>query len=152
MAKRKADTVQRYSLRLVREQDAPYGETEPPLCTPEVAARFMWSRIFEHEPREVMAAVFLDTRHRPIGHIVAYAGGINRCACEPRGILVPAMLANAASVLVAHNHPSGDPTPSPEDVSFARRMRDAGDVVGVRVLDQFVIGGPDAVRSLSHLL
>ena len=87
-----------------------------------------------------MLAVYLDTRNRVIGWTVADVGTMNRAAVEPRTILQTGLLLNAAGVAIAHNHPSGDPSPSAEDLSFTRRMAEAGEIVGVRLVDHLVIG------------
>ena len=83
-----------------------------------------------------------------IGHQLAYIGTLTRAAVEPRGILTAALLSNAAGILLFHNHPSGDPSPSAEDLAFTRRMAEAGEVVGVRVVDHIIIGEAPAFVSL----
>jgi DNA repair protein RadC len=142
------ETIARYRVALVREESTPY-ETPEHCGDPEAAARFL-HRILSSWDREVMGALFLDTRNRAIGHQLAYIGTLTRAAVEPRGILTAALLANAAGVLLFHNHPSGDPSPSAEDLAFTRRMADAGEIVGVRVLDHLIIGEPPAFVSLKR--
>lgn len=134
--------VARYRLALVREGSSMYDpETDDvPVVAPEAIARWLAARIFDVEPREVMAVVYLNVRHRIIGWTVAYQGALSRATVEPRGILVPALLANAAGIIIAHNHPSGDPAPSAEDFAFTRRLAEAGEVVGIRLLDHLIIG------------
>ena len=97
-----------------------------------------------------MGAIYLDIRNRAIGHQLAYIGTLTRTAVEPRGILTAALLANAASILLFHNHPSGDPSPSAEDLAFTRRMAEAGEIVGVRVLDHIIVGEASAYVSLKQ--
>ena len=75
-------------------------------------------------------------------------GTLTRAAAEPRGILTAALLANAAGILLFHNHPSGDPSPSAEDLAFTRRMAEAGEVVGIRVVDHIIVGEAPAFVSL----
>jgi hypothetical protein len=65
---------------------------------------------------------FLDVRNRAIGYQLAYIGTLARAAVEPRGIFSAALLAYAAGIILFHNHPSGDPSPSAEDLAFTRRM------------------------------
>lgn len=132
-----AITFMRYRLNLVREESP---EHEPADCgQPHAAARLAHQLVGGYD-REVMGALFLDTRHRTIGYTIAYVGTLSRAAVEPRGFLVPALLANAAAVVLFHNHPSGDPSPSAEDLAFTRRVADAGDFIGVRLLDHLVLG------------
>lgn len=139
-------TIARYRVALVREESTPYDE--PQSCSdPRAAARFV-HQILSTRDREVMGAIFLDIRNRAIGHQLAYIGTLTRAAVEPRGILTAALLANAAAILLFHNHPSGDPSPSAEDLAFTRRMAEAGEIVGVRVLDHIVVGEAPAFVSL----
>ena len=121
----------------------------PQLDNPETAQRFIRQHFsLDDSPQEKMIAVYLDTRQRPIGGLLAFQGTINRCAAEPRLILQTGLLLNAAGFILAHNHPSGDPSPSAEDLAFTRRMADAGDVVGVRMIDHLVIGDGGRYQSL----
>lgn len=92
------------------------------------------------EPQETMLALLLDTKHRPNAIHMVSRGGLDHCPCDARAVFQPAILANAAGVILAHNHPSGDPTPSKQDVRLTARLIDAGEIVGVDVLDHLVIG------------
>jgi DNA repair protein RadC len=85
-------------------------------------------------------AVLLDTKGQVIGVTTISIGDLSSALVHPREVFKPAVLANAASVLLAHNHPSGDPTPSSEDVSVTRRLAEAGALLGIDVLDHVVIG------------
>lgn len=129
----------RFRLCLEVEETVPY-EDFPPIRDTRDALRFLWETLFAREPREVVAVVFVDCRNRPIGHQIASTGTLSRCIAEPRHILASALLANAAGVLVAHNHPSGDIRPSDEDIFFTRRLADAGEVVGVQLVDSLILG------------
>ncbi|HNU83642.1 MAG TPA: JAB domain-containing protein, partial [Thermoanaerobaculia bacterium] len=82
------------------------------------------------------------------GHQLAYIGTLTRAAVEPRGILTAALLVNAAGILLFHNHPSGDPSPSAEDLAFTRRMAEACQVVGIRLVDHIIVGEAPAFVSL----
>ena len=131
----------RYRLELVREHGPPYEELQ--LCNrPERAAKFL-AELVRPFAYEVMGVVMLDTRNRAIGHLIAYQGTLNRAAVEPRGLLVPSLLANAAGIIVFHNHPSGDPSPSAEDLAFTRRLAAAGDTVGIKLVDHLILGAGD---------
>lgn len=131
-----------YRLDLVRESVAPYGDDDD-LTRPAAAARFLWRNVLYREPREVMAVVFLNIKNRAIGHMVAFTGTLSRTAVEPGPILAAALLRNAAAILVGHNHPSGDPTPSGDDRLFTRRLAQAGDIVGVRLADHLIVTAED---------
>lgn len=96
--------------------------------------------LLQDEPCEVFGLLCLTTRHRVIAYHEVSRGTLDSTAVHPREVFKAALLANAAAVILAHNHPSGDPTPSPDDVAMTMRLRAAGDVLGVQVLDHIVIG------------
>jgi DNA repair protein RadC len=135
-------TVTRYKLRLIKEDEEAVAEPET-LTRPAVIAAFLWQRVFEGLDREVMCAVYVDVRSRVIGWTVAYVGCLSRCGVEPRGIVVPALLANAKAIIIAHNHPTGLPDASEEDRLFTRRIMMACDVLGLELIDSMIIAeGP----------
>ena len=90
--------------------------------------------------QEVMGALFLDARHRLVGEEEVFRGALSRAAVEPRQLIARAMGRAAAGLLIFHTHPSGDPSPSPEDVRFTRRMDEACEVVGLQLLDHLILG------------
>ncbi len=138
----KGHTVARYRLLLVKEDEEPISDPES-LTRPAEVAAFLWKRVFAGLDREAMCAVYADNLCRVIGWTVAYVGCLTRCSVEPRGLVVPALLSNAASIVIAHNHPSGSAEPSAEDKLFTRRMVGACDVLGLRLIDSLVIAeGP----------
>jgi DNA repair protein RadC len=142
-------TIARYRLTLVREAGTPYSASMG--CSrPDDVARLLHTIVVD-EPREVMGALFLNARNRAIGHTVAYTGTLRSAVTEPRGIFVPALLANAAALILFHNHPSGDPSPSREDYGVTRQMAEAGQILGVRVLDHIVLGEAPRYASLREL-
>lgn len=128
--------VSQIRLSLIRE--TPHVD-RPVLNRADAAAAFFTSLLVA-EPSEAMAIVLLDTRRRAIGWDIPYRGTVSRVAVEPRGFLVRALLANAAGILIAHNHPSGDPEPSVEDLTFTRRLAGACEVVGIELCDHLIIG------------
>ncbi len=90
--------------------------------------------------QEVMGAFFLDTRGRMLAERELYRGTINRAAVEPREVLKEALLCGALAVVVFHTHPSGDPSPSFEDLEFTRQLAEACKLMGVNLLDHLVVG------------
>ena len=92
------------------------------------------------DEREHFWAFFLDGKNRIEGLYEGSVGTLTSSLVHPRDVLRPAVVAGAAAVVVAHNHPSGDPTPSPEDREVTRRLVSAGEILGIRVLDHVVIG------------
>ena len=92
------------------------------------------------EQRERFYAVLLDNKHRKIRDIAVSEGSLTASIVHPRDVFLPVVRESAAAVIFVHNHPSGDPTPSKEDLEITRRLREVGDLMGVRVLDHVVIG------------
>jgi len=93
-----------------------------------------------HREQEFMVVMPLDTRNRMLDVIEIYHGSLNSSMVRVGELFKPALQRNAASILIAHNHPSTDPTPSPEDVSVTRAIVQAGKLLDVSVLDHLVIG------------
>lgn len=92
------------------------------------------------QPREYFYAVLLDNRHRKIRDVRVSQGSLTATFVCPRDVFEPVVREAAAAVVFVHNHPSGDPTPSAEDIAITRRLRQVGEIMGVRVLDHIVIG------------
>lgn len=90
--------------------------------------------------REVFEAAFLDSRHRLLVAERLFLGTLSSSEVHPREVAKRALHHNAAAVIVAHNHPTGDPTPSRADATLTQRLRAALDLVGVRLLDHIVVG------------
>ena len=94
---------------------------------------------FVHLPKEEFWALYLDTKNVVIGACLISRGIIDAALVHPREVFAPAITANAASVMVLHNHPSGDPEPSAEDIALTRRLGDAAELLGIPLLDSLVI-------------
>lgn len=94
---------------------------------------------------EVFAVLFLDTKHRLIEYVEMFRGTIDTAAVHPREVVKEALRLNAAAVILAHNHPSGNPTPSETDRQITERLRSSLGLVDVRTLDHFIIAGSRAV-------
>jgi DNA repair protein RadC len=91
--------------------------------------------------REWCVVALLDTKHRLLDTRVVSVGSLDHTFMAPREVFRDALLANAAAIVLAHNHPSGDPEPSRDDEAVTRRLVRAGELVGVEVLDHLVVGG-----------
>jgi len=117
-----------------------------PLRRTDLVADYLSLR-YGNPDQEVMGAVFLDLRGRLIDEAELYRGTLSRNAVEPRQILKEALLRSASAVVAFHTHPSGNPAPSAEDLVFTRRLAEAGELVGVRLVDHLILG--DAGRWVS---
>jgi DNA repair protein RadC len=110
-----------------------------PLTRPKEVAHYLAMR-YQVGYQEVMGAIFIDSRQRWLADRAFFRGTLHRASVEPRPMLQEALLCNASGMLLFHTHPSGDPTPSVEDVAFTRRMAAAAAVVGVELVDHLVLG------------
>jgi len=90
--------------------------------------------------KEVFLSLLLDSKNRVIREIQVSEGSLNASIVHPREVFQPVVRESAAAVLFVHNHPSGDPTPSREDLELTARLREAGVLMGIRVLDHIIIG------------
>src|SRR4029077_16254310 len=88
--------------------------------------------------REMFVVALLTIRHRLIGLHTVSVGCLTSSLVHPREVFKPAILSGSAALLVAHNHPSGDPEPSAEDVALTRRLSAAGQLLGIEVLDHVI--------------
>lgn len=121
--------------RLAREQLL----DREPLSRPVDVARYLALRYHTCD-QEVMGALFLDARSLLLGEREMFRGTLNRMSVEPREILRECLQRGAAAVYLFHTHPSGDPSPSAEDLLFTRRMAEASEIVGIRLVDHVVLG------------
>ncbi len=94
----------------------------------------------EKEKREMFYVVLLNNKNRKIRDVKISEGSLTASLVHPREVYNPVIRDSAAAVIFVHNHPSGDPAPSQEDIDITRRLKEIGDVMGVRVLDHVVIG------------
>ncbi|OGU05546.1 MAG: DNA repair protein RadC [Geobacteraceae bacterium GWC2_58_44] len=104
------------------------------------------SQIFEtfsflkHETKEFFFSIHLDGKNRICCVDEVSVGSLNQSIVHPREVFKTALLSSAAAIILLHNHPTGDPTPSSEDLEITRRLREAGEIIGVKVLDHIIIG------------
>lgn len=113
------------------------------LTSPEQSAAFLRMRM-AHLEHEEFHAVWLDTRHRVLGVDALFRGTLDGASVHAREVVKAALRWNAAAVIFSHNHPSGDAEPSPADRAITRRLREALDLVEVRVLDHVVVAAGGA--------
>jgi DNA repair protein RadC len=119
--------------------DLPAFDGRTSLKIPTQAAAFL-APVLDHEPGEVFVVLFLNTKHQLLSFHEVSRGTLDSTLVHPREVFKSALLANAAAIVLAHNHPSGDPSPSPDDDVLTRRLKAAGDLLGVDVVDHVIVG------------
>lgn len=127
----------------VREVQVNYGPTKElksfsTFRSPAFIADFIKS-VMPNNSQEHVCAIYLDGAHVPIGWSIVFTGTANSCTIHPREVFQRACLLGSAAVVLAHNHPSGHPTPSAEDDSVTRKMKAAADVLAIKLLDHVIV-------------
>jgi DNA repair protein RadC len=115
------------------------GGVAPALDSPEAAGRYLLPR-YAARPVETFGLLALDVRHRLRREAVVSVGCLTASLVHPREVFQEAVVSRAAALVLFHNHPSGDPEPSVEDLSLTRRLAAAGTLMGIEVLDHLVLG------------
>lgn len=90
--------------------------------------------------QEYFVVMCLDVKNQPTNISVSHIGSLNASIVHPREVLKTAILSNAASIICCHPHPSGDPTPSREDIDVTKRLIEAGKIMGIELLDHLILG------------
>lgn len=127
-----------YTSLAVAEAARNWFHPETPVsCAAQVADLFASLRA---EAREVFATIHLDSKNRILCVETVSVGCLTSAIVHPREVFKSALLSSAAAVVLVHNHPSGDPTPSREDLELTKRLKEAGELLGIRVLDHVIIG------------
>lgn len=106
--------------------------------SPEDAAEIFKYLQYDNQERFVVAA--LNVKNQVIGKKEIFTGTLNSSIVHPREVMNFALKNNAASIIVAHQHPSGNPVPSPEDIDMTKRLAEAGRIIGIELLDHIIIG------------
>ena len=133
-------TIPKYRLRVVRDRSASVKASGLPCDNPAGVAEIVRA-VIGSDPREHFVAVYLNARNHPVGFHVVSIGTLTASLVHPREVFGPALVAGAAGIIIAHNHPSGDSRPSPEDIETTHRLVKAGRLLGVGVLDHVIITG-----------
>ncbi|HWP91814.1 MAG TPA: JAB domain-containing protein [Thermodesulfobacteriota bacterium] len=127
--------VQVYGLKLVRERKLPFEATA--LNNSEASAKLICS-LLKHKDREHLVVLAVDIQNCPVGLNIAHIGTLNATLASPREVFKFALLSNAAGVILGHNHPSGNLTPSPEDLSITRCLVGVGKQLEISVHDHII--------------
>ena len=128
------------SCKLVKEKTTRY-DVNNTLTSPETAYKFIECVCeLSSEPEENLMMLTLSTKNTVTGVFTVSKGSLNSSLVHPREVYKRALLNNANSIMIFHNHPSGDPAPSREDIAITKRLEEAGKIIGIKLLDHLIIG------------
>jgi len=132
-------TINIMTIKQVREKSFKYDTFEisdPEAATAAINAAFD----LESDAVEKFGLISLDVKHKINGLHIVSVGQISSCHVSPRDVYQRAITNNAANIIIFHNHPSGDPTPSTEDIRITKRLLEAGQILGITLIDHIIIG------------
>ncbi len=132
------------SVEIARRVALDAAQPHPVVETEQAAAALIRPLLIDKQ-KEHFVAILLDTRHRAIRVCPIAIGSLSATLVHPRELFKEAIAASAAAVIIAHNHPSGDPTPSHDDVQLTARLVDAGSLLGIEVLDHLIVASAGVV-------
>ncbi|MEK4108614.1 MULTISPECIES: JAB domain-containing protein [unclassified Paenibacillus] len=116
------------------------------VCSP-IDAVEITNKYIVDEDREVLLIMVLDTKNQIIAIHRCHMGSLSASIAHPREIFKAAILNNAASIIIAHNHPSGIVTPSEEDIKLTQRVAECGEIMGIELLDHLIVGWQEGYYS-----
>lgn len=132
--------VPHYSVSLVREKTSKLAAMERITSPDDVHNRLEGIFNLASKPQEHFVMLALNTKNEIIGAFTIHIGTVNSSIVHPRDVFQRALLANATSIVVAHNHPSGNTEPSSEDIEVTKRLVKAGELMGIHLIDHLIIG------------
>lgn len=132
-----AKRVSIVSLKLVKESTILYKDRI--VRSPEDGYKLL-KLFLEDKDREYFIVVSLNCKNQPVSINICHIGSLNASIVHPREVMKSAILSNAASIIVGHNHPSGKVDPSREDIEVTKRLVEAGKIIGIELLDHIIIG------------
>lgn len=139
-----------YKLKMVKEKSGVY-EVSNTISNPQNAYNIMTKIVkIQEECEEVLYVITLNVKNNVTGLFEVSRGSLNSSIVHPREVLKRAILNNAASIVLCHNHPSGNPEPSREDIAITSRVKECGNIIGIDLLDHIIIGDENYV-SLKEL-
>ena len=125
------------SIKMVKESSFLYQTRQ--ILSPKDAYEMIKEQL-EGLDREQFIIACLNTKNEPTNITVVSVGSLNKAIVHPREVFKTAILSNAASIMAFHNHPSGETTPSQQDIQLTNRLYEAGELIGIKVLDHLIIG------------
>jgi DNA repair protein RadC len=132
-------SIQVVKIQMIKESRMKYEFASSQIISPNVCVG-IFEKFIGLADREHSVMMCLDTKNKVISLITLSIGTLNVGLVHPREVFKSAILSNAASIILGHNHPSGDPEPSPEDIQMTERIAEAGRILGIELLDHIIIG------------
>jgi DNA repair protein RadC len=124
---------------LARRLESFSEKEKPSISSPEAAYTYIYP-ILREQKKESFIALYLDTKNKLIFKEIVSVGSLNANIVHPREVFRPAIVQSAAAIIVAHNHPSGDPAPSQNDIDITRKLIETGKIIGIEIHDHIIIG------------
>lgn len=133
--------IKKYSVALVKESAHKYNDTPERLISPDNVIKYADMVLnFDALTKENFVLIPVNNKLKPLGVFVLTIGTVDASIASARDVFQAALLCNASSIFVLHNHPSGDPTPSKEDVRVTDRLKKAGELMEIPLLDHVIVG------------
>lgn len=138
----KKTIMKTFKVKLVKETSSLYELESNGFVKSPYDAFEILKNVFETESmtKEHLMLASLNTKNKVVALHIVHIGSLNASVVHPREIMQLALLDNANAIMIGHNHPSGDPTPSHEDIEVTRRLVDSGNIIGIPLLDHIVMG------------
>lgn len=134
---------------LIKDKAKNYTIPNNKLSNPETIAKMMVDLYqLDVQAEEYVYMIAFNTKQKPLGVFEVSHGTVNASILNPREVYLKALLVGAVNIVLIHNHPSGDTTPSQEDIHATKRIKDAGQLLGVKLIDHIIIG--DTYKSLAE--
>lgn len=140
-----AKRVNIVSVKMVRESSLLYPQRRIRMASD---AAVLFRKFLQENDREQFLLLCLNTKNEPTAIHTVSVGSLDASIVHPRETFKIAILSNSASIIVAHSHPSGDITPSQQDLEVTKRLQEAGDLMGITLLDHIIVGSEGAFVSL----
>lgn len=131
--------IKKIALKMIEEGTIDLDISENHILGPELVAKAA-RKIIGDKDREYLIVFLLNTKNKITSVEISSEGSLNSSIVHPREVFKAAVLANAASIIIAHNHPSGDTEPSEEDINITRRIYEASKILGIELLDHIIVG------------
>jgi len=129
----------------------PHPQERPQIVTADDAAELL-TPFLSHLDHEEFRVLVLDAKHRVVANVQVYKGTANSSVLRSAEVFREAIVRNSPAIIVAHNHPSLDPAPSPEDYEVTRQLIDAGKLLDIEVIDHVIIGYPEFVSMKGRMM